>query len=77
MKKSDNDSNAPSDRRFGLNKPKPWERAPKKRYILRVYEEKEAKEEIQQYEDSETGSDVVRLDGLGLDSRERSQGELP
>ena len=52
MKKSDNDSNAPSDKRQY-----------KKKYILRVYEEQEAKEEIQQYEDSETGSDPNQLDG--------------
>lgn len=77
MKKSDNDSNAPSDRRFGLNKPKPWERAPKKRYILRVYEEQEAKEEIQQYEDSETGSDSVGPYGDRFDGGEFSKSELP
>lgn len=65
MKKSDNDSNTPSAKRQY-----------KKRYILRVYEEQEAKEEIQQYEDSETGSGVVRLDGLGLDGVRRGEGEL-
>lgn len=45
MKKSDNDSNTPSAKRQY-----------KKRYILRVYEEQEAKEEIVQY-DSETDVD--------------------
>lgn len=40
----------------------------KRRYLLRKHQEKEAEEAIKQYEDSETGSDVTRLDGLGSDS---------
>lgn len=40
MKKSDKDLNVPSDKRTF-----------KKRYILRVYEEQEAQQEIKQYED--------------------------
>ena len=66
MKKSDKDLNVPSDKRTF-----------KKRYILRVYEEQEAQQEIKQYEDSETGSSAVRLDGLGFDGLRRSEGELP
>ena len=40
----------------------------KKKYLLRKHEEQEATEAIKQYEDSETGSDTTRLDGLGSDS---------
>jgi hypothetical protein len=42
MKKSDNDSNAPSDKKTY-----------KRKYILRVYEEQEAQQEIKHYEDKE------------------------
>lgn len=49
----------------------------RKRYLERLIEEQEAEKEIQEYENSEDGSDAPGLDGERFKYMQRSEGKFP
>ena len=49
----------------------------KKRFLERLVEEQEAKEEIKEYEDSRDEGDPNRFNGDGPKYRQRSEGKFP